>query len=85
LKNPYIHINSPTVGEKRYLCAIDSEKVVIGINPIMIREFPPALICPSCRAIHEYTSAVGADAVSCSNELRAEPGVSCPFRFCAIH
>ena len=84
MRNPYIHIHSLTIGEKRYLCGIDPQKVVVGINPIMIREFPSALICASCRAIHEYKAAVEADVLSYPNELKSEPGVNGAFMFCAI-
>ena len=53
VKDPYIHIESLNVGESRYLCGIDPEKVSVGIDRTMVSEFPAALICDICRAIHE--------------------------------
>jgi hypothetical protein len=56
LKDPYIHITSPNAAKECYLCGIDPEKVIVGIVPAMLHEFPAALICAKCRAMHESST-----------------------------
>ena len=52
-KDPYIHIKSPDGEALTNLRGIDPERVIVGIKPIIVREFRRTLICAKCLAIHE--------------------------------